>query len=69
NECAAALYQAEGSKRPILTNYIYGLGGRDMKQSDLLQIYKEQKQNADAGKLTVPTQQFIGLRGPKLGFN
>ncbi|NLU34785.1 2-oxoacid:ferredoxin oxidoreductase subunit alpha [Wolinella succinogenes] len=69
NECAAALYQFEGSKRPILTNYIYGLGGRDMKQSDLLQIYKEQKQNADAGKLTVPTQQFIGLRGPKLGFN
>lgn len=69
NECAAALYQVEGGKHPLLTNYIYGLGGRDMTQADLLQIYREQKANVDAKRLTVPTQQFIGLRGPKLGFN
>ncbi|MGP1580007.1 MAG: 2-oxoacid:ferredoxin oxidoreductase subunit alpha [Wolinella sp.] len=69
NECAAALYQVQGGNRPLLTNYIYGLGGRDMRQADLLQIYKEQKSNADAGKLLIPTQQFIGLRGSKMGFN
>lgn len=70
NEGVASIYQANGSSnsRPIVSNYIYGLGGRDLTQSHLLEIYKELDNNAKAGKLTTPTQQFIGLRGPKMGF-
>lgn len=66
NEVSAAMYQSEN--RPVISNYIYGLGGRDMTQEYLVNIFKETKANADAGKLSVPTQQFIGLRGPKMSF-
>lgn len=68
NEIAASLYQVEGTKHPILSNYIYGLGERDLTQVELDSIFKDLQQNANAGKLTHPTQQFIGLRGPKLSF-
>lgn len=67
NEVSAALYQVD-SARPVLSNYIYGLGERDITQVDLVGIFKELDTNAKAGKLTHPTQQFIGLRGPKLSF-
>ena len=66
NEVAGALYNSDN--RPIISNYIYGLGGRDMTISTLIEIFKESKANADAGKLTVPVQQFRGLRGPNLAF-
>lgn len=67
NEGVAALYH--GANKPMVSNYIYGLGGRDLTQSNLQEILKELQANAKVGKLTHPTQQFIGLRGPKLGFN
>ncbi len=66
NEISAVMYQSDN--RPIISNYIYGLGGRDMTQENLKEIYKEIKKNADEGKLTTPLQQFSGLRGPKLSF-
>lgn len=66
NEVAGALYNTP--YRPVLSNYVYGLGGRDMTLEHLLEIIKEQKANADAGKLTTPVQQFVGLRGPKLSY-
>ncbi len=66
NEVSAALYTTP--KRPLVTNYIYGLGGRDFAVEDAIEIFKEQKANADAGHITTPIQQFSGLRGPKLGF-
>lgn len=68
NEVGAALYQVLDSARPVLSNYIYGLGERDITQVDLVEIFKELDSNAKAGKLTHPTQQFIGLRGPKMSF-
>ncbi|PAF47971.1 2-ketoisovalerate ferredoxin oxidoreductase [Helicobacter sp. 12S02232-10] len=68
NEVGTSLYQVKDSKHPILSNYIYGLGERDLTQVDLENIFKELQENAQAGKLTHPTQQFIGLRGPKLSF-
>lgn len=68
NEVGAALYQVPDSARPVLSNYIYGLGERDITQVDLVEIFKELDSNAKAGKLTHATQQFIGLRGPKLSF-
>ena len=68
NEVGVTLLQNSHNK-PILSNYIYGLGGRDMTQEVLLEIYQELNENAKAGKLTHPTQQFIGLRGTKMAFN
>lgn len=68
NEVGAALYQVPDSARPVLSNYIYGLGERDITQVDLVEIFKELDSNVKAGKLTHATQQFIGLRGPKLSF-
>ena len=67
NEGVAALYGA-GSKA-IVSNYIYGLGGRDLTQKHLQEIYTELNNDAKEGKLTHKTQQFIGLRGPKMAFN
>jgi pyruvate ferredoxin oxidoreductase alpha subunit len=66
NEITAALYTTES--RPLVTNYIYGLGGRDFAVNDAIDIFKEAKVNADAGYITTPIQQFNGVRGPKLGF-
>ncbi len=66
NEISGALYNAKN--RPMILNYIYGLGGRDMKIEDLNALFKELKECADAGEIKYPLQQFIGLRGPKLSF-
>ena len=66
NEVSAAAYSTEA--RPLITNYIYGLGGRDFAVDEAKRIMKEQKAHADAGHITTNIQQFSGLRGPKLGF-
>ncbi|RDU71373.1 2-ketoisovalerate ferredoxin oxidoreductase [Helicobacter anseris] len=68
NEVGVAVLQYS-SVKPILSNYIYGLGGRDMTQEILGEIYQELAANAKAGKLTHATQQFVGLRGKKMAFN
>ena len=67
NEGVAALYQVDN--KPIVSNYIYGLGGRDLTQNHLQEIIKELDADAKADKITHKRQQFIGLRGPKLGYN
>jgi pyruvate ferredoxin oxidoreductase alpha subunit len=66
NEVAGALTSTNA--RPMITNYIYGLGGRDFSIEEAQRIMKEQKAHADAGHITTPIQQFSGVRGPKLGF-
>jgi len=66
NEISAAAYST--STRPLMTNYIYGLGGRDFAVDEAKRIMREQKAHADAGHITTEIQQFSGLRGPKLGF-
>ncbi len=66
NEVSAAAYTTQS--RPMITNYIYGLGGRDFSIDEAKRIFKEQKAHADAGHITTPIQQFSGVRGPKLGF-
>jgi pyruvate ferredoxin oxidoreductase alpha subunit len=66
NEISAAIYTTQ--KRPIISSYIYGLGGRDFAVKEAKRIFKEQIAHAEAGHLTTPIQQFSGLRGPKLGF-
>lgn len=69
NEVAACIYQTKDSKHPILSNYIYGLGGRDLTQQNLIEVYSDLERNAKNGELTHPTQQFLGLRGKKMAFN
>ncbi len=66
NEVAAAMMTSQS--RPLVTNYIYGLGGRDISIENLKEIFKEQQANADAGYITTDIQQFTNLRGPKLSF-
>ncbi len=66
NEISAAMYTT--TSRPVINNYIYGLGGRDFSVDEAIRIFKEAKANADAGHLTTPVLQFSGVRGPKLGF-
>jgi pyruvate ferredoxin oxidoreductase alpha subunit len=66
NEISAAAYSTES--RPLMTNYIYGLGGRDFSIDEAKRIMKEQKAHVDAGHITTAIQQFSGLRGPMLGF-
>jgi len=66
NELAGCLFnQAE---RPLLSGYVYGLGGRDLTKKHLVDLYTELQANVDAGKVTTQLQQFIGVRGPKLAF-
>jgi len=67
NEVAGAL--AAKGESAILTNYIYGLGGRDTTVEHILEVIKETNENAKAGKRVTPLQGFINLRGPKLSFN
>ena len=66
NEVSAALYTT--SSRPLVTNFIYGLGGRDFSIEEAKRIFTEQQAHADAGHITTDIQQFSGLRGPQLGF-
>lgn len=66
NEIAGTLFNSDS--KAVLTNYIYGLGGRDLTKAHLVGIYEDLKANMDAGKPTTPLQQYIGLRGPKLSF-
>lgn len=66
NEISGALFNTDTNT--VLTNYIYGLGGRDLTKSSLHSVYRHLQANAQAGHPTTPLQQFIGLRGPKLSF-
>lgn len=66
NEIAGALFNTD--TKALLSGYIYGLGGRDLTKAHLVALYKELQTNVDAGKITTPLQQFIGVRGPKLAF-
>jgi pyruvate ferredoxin oxidoreductase alpha subunit len=66
NEVSASLL-AHGQK-PVMLNYIYGLGGRDTTIEMLKEVYTQLDECAKAGKPVYPLQQFLGLRGPKLAF-
>ena len=66
NEISAAMYNQD--VRPLISGKIYGLGGRDLTKAHLVELYTELQANVDAGKVTTPLQQFIGVRGPKLSF-
>lgn len=58
-EVTTALYRA-GSDT-LAVNYVYGLGGRDVKVSDMLGIYSELENIAKAGKVENP-YRYMGVR-------
>lgn len=66
NEISGALINT--SARPVISNLIYGLGGRDMTVSALKNIYRTLDKEAKEGKLAGKIQRFVGVRGPELSF-
>ena len=66
NEIAGSLFNTD--TKALLSGYIYGLGGRDLTKAHLTALSKELQAIVDAGKVTTPLQQFIGVRGPKLAY-
>ncbi len=66
NEVAGALYTAD--EKPVMTNYIYGLGGRDLTLDTIEDVYKELAESAKSGKRSGKVQQFLSLRGPKMEY-
>ena len=66
NEVSGALFNSPA--RPLLSNIIYGLGGRDMTIGILCDIYRDLDAEAKAGKLNGSIQRFVGVRGPELKY-
>jgi len=66
NEIAGSLFNTD--TKMLLSGYIYGLGGRDLTKTHIVDLYNELQANADAGKVLTKQQQFIGVRGPKLAY-
>jgi len=66
NEISGALFNSPA--RPLLSNIIYGLGGRDMTIGILCDIYRDLDAEAKAGKLNGSIQRFVGVRGPELKY-
>jgi pyruvate ferredoxin oxidoreductase alpha subunit len=66
NDVAAALFNTPA--RPLLSNVIYGLGGRDINVSHFTKIVDDAMNEIKAGKLNGSIQRFVGVRGPELNY-
>lgn len=66
NEVSGALINTPA--RPLMSNLIYGLGGRDMTVATLKSIFKTLDKEAKDGKLSGKIQRFVNVRGPELSF-
>ncbi len=66
NEIAGAL--ANTPAKPLMSNLIYGLGGRDMTIASLKDIFRTLDKEAKDGKLSGKIQRLVGVRGPELSF-
>jgi pyruvate ferredoxin oxidoreductase alpha subunit len=56
------------STRPLMSDLIYGLGGRDMTVVELEDIISNANDEVKAGKLNGSIQKWIGVRGPELKY-
>jgi pyruvate ferredoxin oxidoreductase alpha subunit len=54
--------------RPLMSNIIYGLGGRDMTVVELEDIMSNAQDEVNAGKLNGSIQRWVGVRGPELKY-
>ena len=59
SEVKSALYDAP--KRPLVTNYIFGLGGRDIFPEDIEKVYKDLEKIAKDGKIESRIN-YLGVR-------
>lgn len=59
SEISSSLYHYE--KRPTLVNFVYGLGGRDVKLEDIRDIFDELLKISSTGKKEF-TLKYIGVR-------
>ena len=59
SEVTTALYRA--GSNALAVNYVYGLGGRDVKVGDMVEVYKELVKTAEAGKVENP-YRYMGVR-------
>lgn len=66
NDVAAALFNT--SARPLLSNIIYGLGGRDINIQNIKSIINHANDELKVGKLNGCIQRFVGVRGPELKY-
>ncbi len=66
NEVSGALFNTPA--RPLMTNLIYGLGGRDMTVAGLKDIFRTLDKDAKEGKISGNIQKLVGVRGPELSF-
>jgi pyruvate ferredoxin oxidoreductase alpha subunit len=66
NDVAAALFNTDA--RPLLSNVIYGLGGRDINIENLSDIFRKAQKEVEAGKLDGSIQRWVGVRGPELKY-
>ena len=66
NDVAAALFNT--AARPLLSNVIYGLGGRDISIESLKGIFNYALDEVNDGKLNGSIQRFVGVRGPELKY-
>eukprot|EP01156_Anaeramoeba_ignava_P014169 Anaeramoba_ignava/a608407_14.p1 GENE.a608407_14~~a608407_14.p1 ORF type:complete len:413 (-),score=7.35 a608407_14:410-1648(-) len=66
NDVAAALFNTPA--RPLLSNIIYGLGGRDINIENLSNVFRNAQAELDAGKLNGAIQRWVGVRGPELKY-
>lgn len=60
SEVTTALYRAKSDT--LTVNYVYGLGGRDVKVSDMIHVYNELEKIAKEGKVENP-YRYMGVRG------
>jgi pyruvate ferredoxin oxidoreductase alpha subunit len=58
-EARSVLYESE--KRPLMLNYIYGLGGRDVTEDDIKRVYVDLEKAARSGTIENPIT-YLGVR-------
>ena len=58
NEVRSALYDVEN--KPAIINYIYGLGGRDVRSTDIEKVYSDLAQIVQTGKAEDP-YRYLGV--------
>ena len=51
-----------GVTSPKVVNYIYGIGGRDVKTTDIEKVYNDLRYIIDTGDIGTP-YRYLGLKG------
>ena len=66
NDIVGALYNTDA--RPVVSNIVYGLGGRDINVVQLTEIFDNALEEGRNGKLNGSIQRWTGVRGPELKY-